>query len=308
MDKQAHKNLLEKYLNKTASEEELKRLEAHADQMIRQSGAEVFLSEEDKARVKAELRERITLKKVFKVPTWAKMAASIALIVGLSLSIWFWAEQRSKADWMLVQTGPGEYTSVTLPDGSQVRLNASSSLAYPPTFNAVHRNVRLSGEALFKVTKDAERPFEVQSNDITTTVLGTQFNVNAYQDDSIVQVSLLEGAVRVEGLTESFLMEPMQQSTFNLKNETAQVQAFDSTDVMAWRKGEIVLSRTRFDQLQRIIERKYGVQVLLKDPKMKSYTVSGKFKNPSLNTLLQSICAAKSLRFKETGPKEFLIY
>ena len=278
MDEQAYKNLLEKYLNKTASEEELKRLEVHADEMIRESGAEVFLSAEDKTRVKAELRERIAPKKVFRLPTWARVAAGIALVIGLSLSIWFGGGQGSKSGWMLVETGPGDYTSVTLPDGSQVRLNASSSLAYPPTFDVAHREVRLTGEAFFKVAKDATRPFEVQSGDITTTVLGTQFNVNAYEDDSVVQVSLLEGSVRVGGLSESFLMKPLQQSTFNLKTQTAQMHAFDSTEVMAWKKGEIVLSRTRFDQLQRLIERRYGVEVLLEDPKMKSYTVSGKFK------------------------------
>lgn len=308
MDEQAYRTLLEKYLNKTASKEELDRLEAQADAMIQESGMKVFLSDDDKMRVKAELRERVTIKKVFKLPFWAKAAASVVLLVGLSLGIWFLTTQETGGEWLAVQTGPGEYKSLSLPDGSQVKLNALSTLEYPPVFDEKHRKVRITGEALFMVSKDAQRPFQVQSQEITTTVLGTQFNVNAYADDSAVEVSLLEGSVQVQGLGETFLMEPMQQSTFNLRNRKAEMGSFDSTEVMAWRKGEIVLSRTRFDQLQRLIKRRYGVEVLLKDPKMKAFTVSGKFKNPDLNTLLESICAAKSLHYKETAPKQFLIY
>jgi len=308
MDEKAYRTLLEKYLNKTASEEELDQLEAQADEMIQESGMQVFLSEGDKQRVKAELRERIAPKKVFKLPVWARAAASLVLLVGLSLSIWLLTTQNTRADWLVVQTGPGEHKSLSLPDGSQVKLNASSTLEYPPLFDGKYRKVRIEGEALFMVQKDAQRPFEVHSQEITTTVLGTQFNVNAYPEDSAVKVSLLEGSVRVEGLGETFLMEPMQQSTFHLNSGKAARGSFDSTEVMAWRKGEIVLSRTRFDQLQRLIKRRYGVDILFKNPKIKSYTISGKFKNPDLKTLLESICAAKSLHYKETAPKQFLIY
>lgn len=308
MDQQAYKALLDKYLNKTATEEELRSLETYADALIEQSNVEVFPSAEGKAKVKTELRERIAVKKVFRLPVWTRVAASIALIIGLSLGIWNWLAQDSKENWQLVQTGPGEHTNISLPDGSQVHLNSLSSLEYPRVFDSNQRQVSLIGEAFFKVAKDADRPFEVESNGVFTKVLGTEFNVSAYPIDSLVEVSLLEGAVAVKGLNESFVMEPMLQSSFNYRTQTAQLQAFDSSEVVAWRKGEIVLNQTRFDQLQRIIKRRYGATVVLDKPKMKSHTVSGNFGNPNLNVLLESVCAAKSLRFRETAPKEYLIY
>lgn len=308
MSGRAYKEILEKYLKGTATEEELKVLEQYADEMIERSQTEVFLSEEEKSVVKNELRERVKIKRARTIPLFARIAASVALVATLSITAWFVAKQVGAPQMAMVSTGVGEHKTVTLPDGSEIVLNAKSSLQYPEEFENDSRQVELTGEALFSVAKDSERPFQVITDGITTTVLGTVFNVNAYSSDSMVKVSLLEGSVQVKGLDTTMLIKPLQQSSFNLKTQKAGVSAFDSSAVMAWKRGDLVLSKTRFDELLRIIERRYGTKVKLQSPDIADYTVSGKFRNPSIQTLLESICATKSLQFKEIAPGEFLIY
>ena len=308
MSKQSYKQLLEKYKNGTATEHDLKLLEEYADEMIERSETQVFFSQDDKNIIKNELKQRVKVRPPVKLSSWIRVAASIVLVAGLSLTFWFNKNQIMGPEMALVSTGIGEQKTVTLNDGSEIILNAKSSLEYPVAFAKNERTVSLNGEALFKVAKDANRPFQVVSNGITTTVLGTVFNVNSYSNDSAVTVSLLEGLVSVEGLGESMLIEPMQESRFNLKSKTVEVGAFDSLSIVAWQIGDLILSKTSFDQLQRIVNRKYGVQIEFNEPGMADYTISGKFRNPDISTLLESICAAKSLHFKEINNNQFLIY
>ena len=309
MEEQAYKKLLEKYRNGTATEQELAALEQYADHIIAKSTVPVFLSDKDKAAIKRELKERTAVKSTtFKLPNWAKVAASIALVIGVSMSIWFAQNKTSEQTMALVRTEMGEYKKVTLPDGSVVELNAHSSIEYATEFTASQRSVTLTGEALFQVTKDPNRPFVVQSNGITTKVLGTVFNVNAYVADSVVTVSLLEGSVQVQGMEELAVIKPMEQSIFDLKSNKFSIDPFDSTEVVAWQNGDIVLSRTSFDQLTRLIRRKYGVTIEWDNPKIGKYTVSGKFSDPDIETLLETVCLAKSLEFKKITPTQFHIY
>lgn len=308
MSEQSYKSLLEKYYNGTASERELQLLEQYADQIIEQSNTEVFLSENDKEVIKNELRDRVKVRPALRLNGWMKVAASIVLVVGLSLTFWLSKDRILSSQMATVSTEAGEQKTVNLPDGSVVSLNGLSSLQYPKEFAVDQRKITFEGEALFEVAKDPKRPFEVNSNGVTTTVLGTTFNINAYSEDSAVMVSLIEGSVRVEGLGQSQLIEPMQQSRFDFIKGVVDIQPFDSTAIMAWKRGDIILARTSFAQLQRLVVRKYGVQIELDKSEMADYTISGKFRNPEINTLLQSICAAKSLQYKETAPNEFLIY
>ena len=98
----------------------------------------------------------------------------------------------------------GQYQLV-LPDGSKVWLNASSSLHFPTAFTGKNREVELTGEAYFEVAKNKEKPFHVKVNDMQVEVLGTHFNINAYEDENAIRTSLLEGSVKItKGATSGF--------------------------------------------------------------------------------------------------------
>lgn len=308
MSKQSYKELLRKYQEGIATEEELQLLEQYADQMINQSDFQVFFSEEDKEQIKQELSQRVRINQTPRWGVWTRIAASIILVAGLSLSFWFAQQQWSGPELATITTAVGEHKTVKLPDGSEVMLNAMSSITYPEVFDNEERTVTLKGEAQFNVAKDAGRPFEVLANSVKTTVLGTIFNINAYSTDSLVTVSLIEGSVKVDGFGTTNTITPNQEAYFNLKDRSSGVRQFEAANITAWQNGDLILSRTSFAQLQRILKRQYGVELELSHPEMAQYTVSGKFYQPDINTLLTSVCAAKSLKFKTMSTDQYLIY
>ncbi len=106
----------------------------------------------------------------------------------------------------------GRQYQLQLADGSKVWMNAGSSLYFPTSFNGKERMVQLTGEAYFEIAKDAQRPFRVMVNDMQVNVLGTHFNIMAYDNEAATAVTLLEGAVSVERNRESVKLRPGQQA------------------------------------------------------------------------------------------------
>lgn len=153
---------------------------------------------------------------------------------------------------MIVQSNPvGQVTEFTLPDGSSVWLSAASSIEYPEEFSKDKRTVNLQGEAFFDVKHDSERPFQVRSGPVTTLVLGTSFNVKAYQSDPILEVTLASGRVEVfenEGVDKKTL-EPNQQVLFKREIGFGEVRNRDASLSKAWTRGELVFMRESFDDI-----------------------------------------------------------
>lgn len=129
---------------------------------------------------------------------WAQRAAAILFIPLLTLFIWqnWKGDTGEVAEMMEVKTSPGMTTSLTLPDGTIVYLNSESSLSYPSRFNGDFRKVTLSGEAYFEVAKDPEKKFILSTtHQSQIEVLGTCFNVEAYEQNTEVITTLIEGKV-----------------------------------------------------------------------------------------------------------------
>jgi transmembrane sensor len=136
-----------------------------------------------------------------------KIAASLVLVASLSL-LWISNFQKppveeTVASTVLKENPRGRKSIVQLPDGSMVRLNSESRITYPEHFAHHERVVHLVGEAFFEVTEDKESPFSVVTGNINTTVLGTSFNIQAWQDDSTINISLAEGKVSVSQIGSS---------------------------------------------------------------------------------------------------------
>ncbi len=127
---------------------------------------------------------------------------------------------------------------LTLSDGTKVWLNAASSLKYPVYFSGSERKIEITGEAYFEVSKDAHRPFIVQkkNENLKVEVLGTHFNINAYDDEIAAKITLLEGKVNVLLGKEKQRLNPGQQALVN-----QQIKLVDNADikqVMAWKEGK----------------------------------------------------------------------
>ncbi len=160
-----------------------------------------------------------------------------------------------------VSTPRGGQYQVVLPDGTRVWLNASSSLYFPARFTGRERNVQLKGEAYFEVAKHKHMPFIVQVNEMSVKVLGTHFNIMAYEDEPDINTTLLEGAVAVSSLTHVKILKPGQQA--NLKRETGSigVKNVNTSEAIAWKNGNFTFTDDSIETIMRKISRWYDVDV-----------------------------------------------
>lgn len=162
-----------------------------------------------------------------------------------------------------IATPRGGQYQVKLPDGTKVWLNAATTLKYPYAFAKNERLVELKGEAYFEVSKDRTRPFRVKTEAQTVEVLGTHFNINAYNDESVVKTTLLEGAVKVSTQSGSVHLHPGEQSLFN--ETSARLWLNDQVDVdkeMAWKNNVFAFDNDDLQSIMRQISRWYDVDVV----------------------------------------------
>ena len=172
------------------------------------------------------------------------------------------------ADYNIIETPKGGQYQVTLPDGSNVWLNAASHLRYPVAFADHERKVELNGEAYFEVAKDKNRPFRVVSSasdgrSQEVEVLGTHFNVNSYKDESAAKTSLLEGSVKIASLNSnrSAILKPGEQAAIAVSGKIA-VSKINVNKTMAWTNGKFVFDNENLESIMRKLARWYNVEVI----------------------------------------------
>ena len=179
-----------------------------------------------------------------------------------------------------LKTPRGGQYQLVLADGTRVWMNASSSLRFPTAFPGKERIVELTGEAYFEVAKDATRNFSVQVNGISVNVLGTHFNIMAYENESATAITLLEGAVNVASEKENLLLHPGQQVLSKQGAALKLVNNVDVNETIAWKNGYFQFNRTDLAVLMRQIERWYNVDVVYQG-KIPSKQFGGKISRQS---------------------------
>lgn len=155
----------------------------------------------------------------------------------------------------------GQY-QLTLPDGTHVWLNNVSTLRYPTSFQGKERTVELSGEAYFEIAKDATKPFFVKVKDETVQVLGTSFNIMAYEEEGGIQTTLLTGAVRVNAGSTSVQLKPDEQARFNSAEGLKVLKGVPSQDIVSWKNGFFYFGRASLREVMRQLARWYDVDVV----------------------------------------------
>lgn len=159
----------------------------------------------------------------------------------------------------------GEY-QMHLPDGTQVWLNAGSSITYPLCFATDIREVSIEGEAFFEVKKDQTRPFVVRADQTSITVLGTQFNVSVYPEDTHVETTLIEGSVRLQKGETVRLLKPGQQASISKeKDQHIAVRSVDTEEITAWKNGYFYFQDEDIKSAMDKIGRWYDVDIAYKD-------------------------------------------
>lgn len=191
-------------------------------------------------------------------------AAAAAIVVLLStFTALYMSRQTTENQLFTVESPLGTSSRISLPDGTQVWLNAGSALSYDSGFNRSSRDVTLRGEAYFEVTRNTSLPFRVMAQACTFTVLGTKFNISAYDGEPDVLAALMEGSLRFESSAGSDTMSPGDLITYNCATRQASRERADVDQFRAWIDGAIRYDAITLPALLRRLAREYDVEIEL---------------------------------------------
>lgn len=235
-----------------------------------------------------------------------KVAAILigGLVVGMAVRYAVLTEKPEQqlvrvSEEMIKENPPGQKSTVFLSDGSKVILNAASSIRYDKFFSNGKREIYLLGEAFFEVKRDGTRPFIVTSGNVSTTALGTSFNVKAFPGDRDIEVSLTEGKVKVNDPSEEVMLMPGQQATYSNHARHTTISLFDAKKVLSWKDRTLYFEDNTFDEVKNMLERWYGVKIVVKgataEQNEKHYR--GEYKNQSLETVLKAMSFSKHFHY-----------
>jgi len=242
--------------------------------------------------------ERIsTTSKSYRTHYWTA-AACIALVCAAFLTWQFLRPAKDITQFAQVKTLKGQRAKVILPDGTVVHLNANSSLSYPEKFDNV-RQVTLSGEAYFEVTKMPEKPFVVTGKTTRTRVLGTSFNL--VERGSKRSLTVLTGKVSYQNTQSSQLINVTPNERVELKQdgqfEKRNVYARKS---IAWQEDKLLFENTKMSDVAMVLEDWYGIDIKITDSKLSGQSFTGQFDHPQLGSVLHTIGFALKFNYRQT--------
>lgn len=273
--------LQQKYRNDNLTPDELRRLREEVNSMsddrledsLREAWESAEASSSDTHRLD-ELKMRID-QRLFPshrvVPLYWKVlriAAAVLLPLFMIATVYLYQENTvlSQKDFVAT-TGKGEQVTISLPDGTQVTLNAESRLSYNlSNFNSDERRVAFDGEGYFRVAKNPSSPFSITAKGLKVSVLGTTFNLRARSADATAELSLEEGSVRFQSLKtgQGVILSPNQKAILDQINGTVTVEESSyTTDASAWRRGELVFRNVPFAEVLEEIEEIYHVSIVI---------------------------------------------
>ena len=234
-----------------------------------------------------------------------RYAAILILPLAAGLSVWgIMTKQASEYSQICstqmaeIVAEPGQRASAILPDGTQVWLSSGSRIAYSRNFNEVNRDVALSGEAYFDVTRNEKVPFHVNAGELKITVLGTEFNVKAYDDAGSVSATLVRGAIEALTPTGSYRQSPEQKLVYDRDSGTTQIiDVSDAGKSSSWRQGILYYDSQPLWEIAEDLHRIYGVNVVFRDSELSNIKFSGSIPDgySNLDTVLRYISIAASL-------------
>lgn len=242
----------------------------------------------------AKLNQRISVSKsIFHINRrqWLQVGAVAALLavgvlIGSVVSVL--TSDSSTMNNMVIETPRGEKSHVTLPDGTEVWLNAKSKLVVRG-FTSRHRPVELTGEAFFKVAHNAGAPFTIKTRQCDVKVLGTTFNVMAYEEFGRDEVTLLEGKVNVTAQQQSQILSPGQ--TLVVKGSEMAYKEVSGSQASGWVENKFNFHNVPLSELVLRLENWYDVDITLDNPKGRDVNFTGTFKNEE--TIWQVLDAIK---------------
>lgn len=244
------------------------------------------------------IQQRISTKgRILKMYASFSRYAAILVLPLLFVSIWMFlnnkgSEPNQELAMQEITCPVGMRSQVTLPDGSQVWLNAESTIKYSIPFTLENRSVELTGQAFLDVTKNENSPFSIQSGNVKVNVVGTQFDFKSYPNDNNIEVTLKEGKINLSllaGDNESAQteMKPGDHFVFDKTTRKAIVRNTNIDNYIGWIDNKLIFDETPMPEMKKILERWYGVEIESTDKTIESYKFTTTFENEPLVQVLE---------------------
>ena len=210
------------------------------------------------------------------------------------------ATLEENANALIIKNTPNKRMFRTrLADGSFVHLNAVSSISYPRKFDLNKREVEIIGEAYFDVMRDEERPFTIKVKDYQVEVLGTTFNIRAYDDEEVFSVTVETGSVKVvfRDTQKPVTLIKNQKLIFSPSDKKIKILEVDPEEELSWRKGILRFDATPMRDVEKMLERWYGVEVIVENESIYKKSLTGIHQNENIKSVLESLTFATGTKY-----------
>jgi len=248
---------------------------------------------------------------VKRMPAWkwiTRIAAMLVLLAGLGIGAYKIfinpaSEKPVQGSLVQKQNAKGVKSTIELADGSKIWLNADSKVQYPAVFNGNTREVYLNGEAFFDIAKNPSKPFIIHLSNGTVRVLGTSFNIKAYDNETFVETSVATGKVafiprlKNNRKADTVFLTPNNKVVYRLDEEKIITAATVSSEDKAWTEGKLIFRAMSFEEIAVELERNFGKKVVFRNEEARNYRLTGSFQNNSLAEILYYLSKTKTFSY-----------
>jgi transmembrane sensor len=241
---------------------------------------------------------------LFRIPSSIKYAAVFVLAVGISSLFFSILSQQAhnldvSSQYTTVIADNGQISKIILPDSSVVWLNSGTQIQYKNDFAVNNREITLTGQAFFQVTKNRKMPLKVFSNDLEVKVLGTKFDVSAYPDDKQISVFLETGEVEIlSSKSGSFRLSPGEMVEYNKLSGKISQKKVNPEKFTAWKDGVLVFRDDPMDEVIPKLQRRFDIEIEAATPDIHKSVFTATIKNETLEDIFKSISFACSVNYK----------
>ena len=318
MDKIYYKELIEKYFDGNITDAEIKKLsdwiknDRHLQNWWEEefsksdAGINPVLRDKLFARIKEQTQGKEETQgkenpRTIRMNPW-KWAAAIVLPICIAFFTYYLVDSSQTVGApFIVKADKGDKATIELPDGTNVVLNSASQLSYLNNFGENGRRVQLNGEAYFKVAHDEKCAFIVQVGDLEVKVLGTSFNVSAYEDAKDVTVVLLEGKVGVYAQKTSHIMKPGDKIEYNKATHKITATQVHPSDYIEWTKLNIYFEKESLENIMKTLSRIYDVEIRFDSNKLPNEYFTGTIPGGGIQNALNILMLTSPFYYEMDG-------
>lgn len=225
-----------------------------------------------------------------------------ALLVGLIFAFaWIYSTRYAGTELVMANLEPVE---VSLDDGTRVLLNRGSKIRYNKDPDADMRNVRLTGEAWFDVARDSIRPFVIDAGSATIEVLGTRFNVNAYRENTSVEITVESGIVALtskQDQMEQIVLRAGNGGTYDRQSKQLELIPSSDPNNISWKTRELFFENSTLEEVVELVNRVYNARVVIVNEQLLSCPITVTFRDQSLESVLNVLEVTMDLEISRSG-------